>query len=119
MNKREAEPVVVVPVVRVVVVTTRHPTVPRDVDPTTATKHAVPARGRTPRVSLATTAVSSIPVLTPFIYVATHIIDSKLVRRFCANWFCTRIIGGRGVPRHIVYAVDAADELLRRSQWLQ
>ncbi len=118
MNKREAKPVDDDPAAQVAAASIRHSTVPRAVAPTTATKHAVRARRRTLRVGLATAAVIPIPVLTPFPYIASHIIDSKLVRRFGANWFCTRIIGGRGVPRHIGYAVDAADEL-RRSQWLQ
>ena len=42
-NKGEAQPVVIVPVAGVVVVTIRHPAVPRVVVPTTTTKDAVRA----------------------------------------------------------------------------
>ena len=78
--KGKAQAVVAPRFVRRVAVPTRHTAIPGVEVPATATNHAVSARIRSRGVRLVFTAVIAIPILTPLIYVATHVIESQFVR---------------------------------------
>ena len=91
---------------RGVVDTNRNTTVPRTVAPATATDHAVRPSIRTGGIVLRRTAITAIPVATPFPYVATHIVDAQLVGRLGGNGVSFRgtvII----IPSHIINRVAA------------
>ena len=77
-SEGEAEPEEGEALRRAAVVTIRHAAVPRIVIPTTATEHAVRPTCRTGRIVLGGAAVISatIPITTPFIYIAAHIVDT-------------------------------------------
>ena len=77
-SEGEAEPEEGEALRRAAVVTIRHAAVPRIVIPTTATEHAVRPTCRTGRIVLGGAAVitATIPITTPFIYIATHIVDT-------------------------------------------
>ena len=70
---------------RVVAATKRHAAAPRDAEPATATVHAVRPTIRTCWIVLRGTAITAIPVATPFPHVATHIVDAQLVGRLGSN----------------------------------
>ena len=77
-SEGEAEPEVVEALRRAAVVTIRHAAVPRIVIPTTATEHAVRPTCRTGRIVLGGAAVitATIPITTPFQYIAAHIVNA-------------------------------------------
>ena len=77
-SEGEAEPEVVEALRRAAVVTIRHAAVPRIVIPTTATEHAVRPTCRTGRIVLGGAAVitATIPITTPFQYIAAHIVEA-------------------------------------------
>ena len=104
-GKAQAE--VVVTERRGVAVTIRHAAAPRVVEPATATVHAGRPTIRTCGIVLRRTAITAIPITTPFPHVATHIVDAQLVGR----------LGGYGMglvgvivitPCHISEGVAAA-----------
>ena len=64
---------------RAVVVTKRHAAVPREVVPATATEHAARPTIRTCGIVLRRTAITAIPVATPFPHVACHVVETQLV----------------------------------------
>ena len=74
-------------VVGIVVDTKRDTTAPpREAAPATATQHSVRATTWASRISLRTTTVSTIPVLTPLVNIASHIVDTKFVWGFLTYW---------------------------------
>ena len=84
-GKAQAE--VAVAARRVEAGTIRHAAVPRDAGPATATAHAVRPTIGTGGIGLRCACVTTIPIITPFAHVATHIVDAQLVGR----------LGGYGV----------------------
>ena len=82
-GKAQAE--VAVAARRVGAVTIRHAAVPRAVAPATATAHAVRPTLGTGGIGLRCACVTTIPIITPFEHVATHIVDAQLVRRLGGN----------------------------------
>ena len=106
LRKAEAEAKVVEPAAGIVVETKRHSAAPRVVVPATATAHAVGARRWSRWIRLRASAVTSIPVLTPFINITAHIVNTQFVRRFGFYVVCstTAVVI---VPRNISYCVAA------------
>ena len=88
-SEGKPEPKVAEAVRRVVAATKRHAAGPRVVAPATATAHARRPTIRTGGIGLRCACVitGTIPIITPFPYVAAHIVDAQLVRR----------LGGYGV----------------------
>ena len=78
--KGEAEADEVEPIVGIVVATSRHTTVPRVAAPAATAKDAVRARRWSSRIRLGTAAVISIPVLTPLIDIAAHVVNAQFIR---------------------------------------
>ena len=62
-----------------VVTTERRLTVTGIIKPTTTTEHAVRSIGRTCRISLRSSLIVTIPVLTPFPDVTTHVENTKFI----------------------------------------
>ena len=70
---------------RVAVATIRHAAAPRAAEPATATAHAVRPNSKTGRIGLRCACVTTTPIITPFPYVAAHIVDAQLVGRLGGN----------------------------------
>ena len=77
-SEGEAQAEVVEAVRRAVVVTVRNAAEPRAAAPATATVHAARPTCRTGRIVLGGAAVitATIPITTPFPYIAAHIVDA-------------------------------------------
>ena len=70
---------------RRVVGAVRHTAVPRSVVPAATTTHAIRATGRAGGIFLRRTAIRAIPILTPFIYVARHVIKAEFIGQLLRN----------------------------------
>ena len=70
---------------RVEVATKRHAAVPRAEVPATTTVHAVRPTIGTGGIGLRCACVITIPIITPFVHVAGHIVDAQLVGRLGGN----------------------------------
>ena len=108
LGEGKAEPKEVVTIRRRVDATVRRATVPRIVEPATATGHAVRPTLWTLWVGLFPIGIIVLIILivTPFPYIAAHIIYTEFVRRFCSygmGSFATIII----IPRHCINIIAA------------
>ena len=85
---------VVVAVRRQNPVAVRRPAVVSRVEPAAAAIHPARARCSTTRVRHATTRVITIPILTPLINIAVHIIKPPSIGQLAADWMClsTRVL---------------------------
>ena len=99
--KNEAQAEAAVAAGRRVAAPKRHTTAPGAVAPAAPTKHAVNAIERAFRVGLGRTDVITIPVLAPFIHIATHIVDPQTVRGLGGNIvsFITTVVS---IPSHSI-----------------
>lgn len=84
-RKSETETEIVSTAVRHEANTDRHTAPSGAILPVTAMVHTVRAAVRTNRICLGRTAISVFPILTPFIDVTAHIVNTQLVGRFCAD----------------------------------
>ena len=95
--------------VSVAPVAIRYTAVPGEVVPAATTDHAVRARCRSGWVGRwrAAVIILSIPVLTPLIHIAAHVIDAKLVGLLGGD-FVSRFAAVAFIPCNIVKSVAAA-----------
>ena len=56
--------------------------------PAAATNHAVRPTRCTSRIGLSSIAITVLPVLTPLMYIATHVIYSQFIRRLGSYRIC-------------------------------
>ena len=85
----------------------RNTAVPRVAVPTATTAHAERARRRTLWVVLGGTTIIIVPVVAPLPYVATHVIQSQLIRFFLSNFvrFIFRVIT---ILSHVTYYITSS-----------
>ena len=84
----EAQPQIDVGARRSAAVAVRHTAVPGSVVPAATTDHAIRATGRAGGIFLCCTAIRTIPILTPFIYVARHVIKAEFIGQLLRNGVC-------------------------------
>ena len=70
------------------VVTVRYAAASSVVVPATTAQHAVRPTRRSCRICLRPTAVTAIPVITPLIHIAAHVVQSKYIRCLTSNFVC-------------------------------
>ena len=71
-----------------VVVTIRYAAASSEVAPATTAQHAESPTRRSCRICLRPTAVTAIPVITPLIHIAAHVVQSKYIRCLTSNFVC-------------------------------